>query len=283
MNYRRLTILEIVYFNAGISIDANVEKCLLKQLQDLQNELLCVSIVVNGNMFEPERFHGFIRSLKELKIAMSISFYNCWNLEDVKSVKNEVGQIRISINEEVASVDRLPELYGKLKTSSNNVVFLFEIDHIRRLKAYVKLLESNNFLYNISYSSNLDYNSYWSLAKYVSDLKGRFPLKIFQEFTCAGVVFDNIKGICPAKTSLMCIGIDGNITYCYKDTRQHGINLRDGELKTLFAELGRFFPECSNANCSETEFTCCSCGCPIDFEEPNNLYCKYNYEGGVSL
>ena len=50
MKYRKLTILEIIYTTNGIMINSDVEGHLLKQMDAYRNELMCVSIVVNGDI-----------------------------------------------------------------------------------------------------------------------------------------------------------------------------------------------------------------------------------------
>lgn len=275
MEYHRLTILEIVYCNNSISINETVMERFLKQLEILHNSLICVSIVVCGDVNEPQRLCDFISAIKRLKVAISISFYGCKDFVLLDSIKTEVGQIRIKIETVNSDVVDLQRLFREYKTSSNNIVFLFEIDDINSIKEYVALLKSNDFIYNISYSSGISHNSYWILAKEVSELKKQYPMKVFQEFTCAGIRFDNIKGVCPARISLMCVDASGNIKYCYKDKYNHGLSIFDDEMNVLFEKLVKSFRPCTILLCNDLEYGNCLGGCPLDMKGSNNLYCKY--------
>lgn len=274
MKYRRLSILEIVYFNEDIFVDEDVEACFLRRLDASRHEILCVSIVVIGDILEFNRLLCFIKRIKSAGIAISLTFYNCRNYNFHKSLKSEVGQIRISIEDDTDSCI-LRELYMQLKTPLNNVIFLFEITRLDRFIPFAGLLEENQFIYNISYSSSISYDSYWELAKYVSELKKRYPLKIIQEFTCAGVKFNNLKGVCPAKTSLMCIDVNGSIMYCFRDCYNHNLNIFDGGFDELFDKLGKNFAKCSTRRCNELEYEKCYDGCPLNMKCSTNHFCLY--------
>lgn len=274
MKYRRLSIIEIVYFDKNVTVKTDVEKCLLEQLNTLCGQLLCVSIVVNGDVVNTNRLHCFIHNLKKLNVAISLTFCNWKRFETLVYFKSEVGQLRLTIDEDTKT-DVLPKLFGELKTTTNNVIFLFEVAQIDKFKKNAELLQSNEFIYNVTYSPNVDQITYWNLAKYVSYLKKQFPLKIFHEFTCAGIVFDNIKGICPAKLSLMCVDTYGNIGFCRKDLFGHGLSIFDGGIMCLFEKLERCVQLCSSLLCDDKEYQNCLCGCPLDMKHSNNKYCKY--------
>lgn len=261
--------------NKGVLINADVEERLLKQMHAYRNELLCVSVVVNGNILDIEKILKFVEIVNDLKIAVSLTCYNWENVEDIKSLKNEVSQIRMNIGDNVV-YNKLPELFMQLKTSSNNVVFLFEIAQLNELEPYIGLLDSNELIYNISYNPSISYDSYWTLARYVGELKRKYPLKIFQEFTCAGVTFKNIGGLCPAKTSLMCVDINGNVKYCFKDNFDHGLSIFDDGIDKLFDLLGKGFPNCSVRLCDDDNYQICQGGCPLDSLNEINKYCIYN-------
>lgn len=275
MKYHRLSILEIVYFNEGVFVNEDVEACFLRQLDAFHNEIMCVSIVVIGDILENDRLWCFIKRIKSAGIAISLTLFNCRNIIFYKSIKSEVGQIRINIENNMDSCI-LRKLFMQLKTPLNNVVFLFEINRLDSFKPYAGLLEENQFIYNISYSSSISHDSYWELAKYVSELKKKYPLKIIQEFTCAGVKFNNIEGVCPAKTSLMCVDINGSIKYCFRDYCNHCLNIFDGEFDELFDKLGKNFPKCSIHRCNELEYEKCHDGCPLDIKYSTNIFCLYN-------
>ena len=248
----------------------------LKQIEILHNSLICVSIVVCGDVNEPLKLYDFIIAIKRSKVAISISFYGCKNIVLLDSIKSKVGQIRIKIETANSKFMDLKQLFREFKTSSNNIVFLFEIDDINSIKEYVALLKSNDFIYNISYCSGISHNAYWILAEDVSELKKQYPMKVFQEFTCAGIKFDNIKGVCPARTSLMCVDVFGNIKFCYKDKYNHGLSIFDDEMNVLFEQLVKSFRPCTNLLCNDLEYVNCFGGCPLDMKASNNLYCKYN-------
>lgn len=282
MTYRRLSILEIVYSNNDGILDVCVEDELKHKISTLSREFICVSVVVGVYFSDIIRFLSFIKFLRNLNIPVSISCYSEKMLDCLEELKGLVGQIRIFVNIEKDATSIIEPLYKSLKAPQTNIVFLFELSHVSEFKMYERLLETQDYIYNISYNSSIGLEQYWNLAEYVSALKMKYPMKIFQEFTCAGVKFNNLKGICPARTSLMCIGVDGNISYCYKDTQNHGINIKDGELERLFEKLDTLIPKCKNVKCSEADFTYCMCGCPLDIEDSNNLYCIHN-KGGVML
>lgn len=274
--YKKLSVLEIVYYDNGALIDTTTESLIIGQLRELCSQMYCISIVVNNSGVDFQRLARFLKLINSISIPISLTYtgdadYGCLSL-----IKEDINQIRIKLNERQIEETFLLQLYNCLKTTKNNVIFLIELQHKGAMLDYAQLLSGNSFIFNYSYNHNLNYDDYWEIARYVSSIKERFPQKVFCEFTCAGLYYDSLKGICPARTILMCVGVHGEIKFCYKDINNHGLNVCDGKLNDLFLLLSNQIPHCQEKSCDDVQYEKCKSGCPLDISQGLNKYCKYN-------
>lgn len=274
--YRKLSILEIVYQRNGIMMDLYIEKMVLQKLSSRGSNDICISLVIDGEILRNDRLRGFVKQVRQMKLQVSVTCYNIRNFDFLIEIKDLVGQIRISIDEDLNYIGILDYTYDLLKTDRNQIVYLFKISETEDIEDFIELLEDNDYIFNISYKSEISKTKYWEIAKFVSELKNRYPLKIFQEFTCAGVEYDNIKGICPSLTSLMCVDVRGDIKYCNNDFSQRYLHIEDGDLDTLFTIIGNQVEICEIPRCNKQAYDCCMGGCPLEQTKEVNKFCKFN-------
>ncbi|MFA8300297.1 MAG: hypothetical protein ACEPOV_09065 [Hyphomicrobiales bacterium] len=276
--FRKLSIIELIY-NEGKSCIKN--KVLHKIIKQLNKDIIAVSIVLNNMHFNVYFLLFIIKLIRRKKISVSLTVNTSnINLKKLSRLKNDVSQIRLLINEK-NNTSIVDNYFGKLKTNKNDIIFLFNINsNAENIRKYLKLLKQNNYIFNFSVDHLLPINEYWKLSKILSQAKKEFPLKIFQDLTCAGVIYDNLKGICPVLTSMICIGCNGEIKLCYKDKNRFNNSIFNKTLNESFNMIIHMISFCEYEKC-KFDYNRCVCGCPLTFENNCNKYCFSNLKGGV--
>lgn len=273
--YKRLSIIEIVYCEDGTILASDAERIILEQLNNLRKQIYCISIVCVGEQIDNSRLLNFIKQIKTMNLPISITCVNCYDYSFLNSIKEYVIQIRINLNNDKVEEPLLKKIYNELKIERNNIIFLLDLLDTETAIYYLQLLDKNNFIFTITYNHLIEPQVYWGIVRCVSAAKEVHPSNIYVDFTCGGVAYKNIRGICPARNILMCIDASGHIKYCYKDKVNHGLSIEDGDLNELFYSLSNAISTCKKILCDGGQYRQCIGGCPLDISNGINKFCFY--------
>lgn len=270
LKYRKLNMLEILYNNKKEKFDHKLENIIFSQLNDIS----MISIVINSHNYDKNELINFINKFKKLKKTVSLTINIADKLTDFCNMKTIVNQFRFKINMENDTYKNVLKIYKQFKTDHNEIIFLLSINN-NNLKKIINLIDSRDFIYNISIDNDLTYDNYWEASRKISYAKEKHPMNIINDLPCSGVKYRNLIGICPAMFCLLCIDYNGNARLCCKAESSYR-SIVDYSLEELF--------ELNIKDNFESHYKCdkigiCFGGCPIFRDNHCNKYCFNKKEG----
>lgn len=220
------------------------------------------------------------------KIAISVDIYlNNFNnpyLENNRNLLNISNQIRFHITSKNYTkcvehfLSYITQLYPR-----KNICLLYIIDKyiVEDLNLFTCLTYVLNYekLY-LNYvpvthgEYKIDINSYYKLAKRISEVKNHYYTKIYGDFPEGGAVYSGCKGVCPAKIYQINIDRNGYVTPCFfSSKRLFELSERIESLFSDYIENIRKTSECKNC----ISFGTCYGGCLNGYndEDDYSIYC----------